>query len=85
SKEFINSIRLWRFIFIIFASAFGTTGIFICGLLLTMHLCSIKSFGKPYLMPITPLNTKDLDDAIRRASITKNIKEKTNISKNAVN
>lgn len=85
SKEFNNTIRLWRFIFIIFASAFGIVGMFICGLLLSIHLCSLKSFGKPYLMPLAPIDKKELDDAVIRKPISKKMNRQTNINKNAVN
>ena len=60
------AIRLSRFIFI-FAAAFfgfyGITAIIVIGLL---HLASIKSFGVPYLAPMTPKFVSSKDTIFRR-------------------
>ena len=62
------AIRLLRFIFIFFAGVAGlfgiAAGIFICGGL----LCSMKSFGVPYLSPIAP-KTKHSPDVLARVPI----------------
>lgn len=56
----VNSIRIWRIIFMIFATFSGIIGIFIAGFLLIIHLSSLYSFGKPYLYPLIPLNKEFL-------------------------
>lgn len=61
------SIRLLRFPIMIFAGLFGLFGI-ICGLLLIyIHLINLRSFGMPYLAPMTPLIIGDLKDTYVRA------------------
>lgn len=61
--DVINSIRIWRIIFMVFASFFGLIGIYMCGYLFVTILASYKSFGKPYLYPLAPVNFKVLKDS----------------------
>ena len=56
----VNAIRIWRIIFMIFATTCGIVGIFLAGILLISNLCSFTSFGKPYLYPLIPLDKKFL-------------------------
>lgn len=67
----VNAIRLWKIIFIIFASFFGLVGIVLGIFLLLIEICSLKSFGKPYLYPIIPLNTNFLNDTFILRNIRK--------------
>lgn len=53
-----NGIRFWRIIFMIFATFFGIAGIAFCGVIFTIIMCDMKSFGKPYLYPFAPFNFK---------------------------
>jgi spore germination protein KA len=82
SVEIINTLRLWRFVFIFFGSLFGMTGIFVGGLLLTIQLCSIKSFGKPYLIPLAPFIKKDHQDAIYRTTTAKRVSRSKILTEN---
>ncbi|RKD24990.1 hypothetical protein BEP19_03910 [Ammoniphilus oxalaticus] len=61
------SIRLLRFIFMILASLFGIYGILVGLIILIGHLANLRSFGVPYLSPISPLSTPDLKDVLWRA------------------
>lgn len=61
--DIINSIRIWRIIFMIFASFFGLVGLYMCGYLFVTILVSYKSFGKPYLYPLAPVNFRALKDS----------------------
>ncbi|MDP4160682.1 MAG: spore germination protein [Bacillota bacterium] len=62
-----TAIRILRFALIILAGFLGALGIMM-GLMATLvHLCSLRSFGVPYLSPIAPLSTKDLKDTMIRA------------------
>lgn len=61
--DIINSIRIWRIIFMIFSSFFGLVGIYMCGFLFVTILASYKSFGKPYLYPLAPINFRALKDS----------------------
>lgn len=48
------SARLIRFLFMIAAATFGFYGIILGIIMLTVHLCSLRSFGVPYMMPTAP-------------------------------
>lgn len=67
----INSIRVWRIIFMLFATFFGIYGIFLCGTLLILELADMKSFGKPYLYPIAPFNLEFFTENIFKKNIKK--------------
>ncbi|MNJ56417.1 Spore germination protein XA [compost metagenome] len=61
------SIRLLRFPIMALASILGLFGI-TCGLIIIyIHLLNLKSFGIPYLSPITPMSKADLNDTLFRA------------------
>ncbi|ANE49049.1 hypothetical protein SY83_19415 [Paenibacillus swuensis] len=60
------SIRMLRFIFMICAATFGLFGITVGLIVLILHLCSLKSFGVPYLSPFAPWDVDDQSDAIFR-------------------
>lgn len=64
SADIVNGIRWWRLIFIVAASIAGLFGVLIAGLFFTINLCSIKSFGMPYLFPFAPFSLKQQDDAL---------------------
>lgn len=66
-----GSIRFWRYLLMIFAALFGIIG-FMCGLLLlVINLCTIKTFGKPYLLPISPF----IKDAQNNALVRRDLKK----------
>ncbi len=61
-----TTIRILRFALIILAGFLGGVGIMM-GLMATLvHLCSLRSFGVPYLSPIAPLSARDLKDTMIR-------------------
>lgn len=65
----VNAIRFWRIFFMILATLMGIVGIFFAGILLTVKLTSLSSFGKPYLYPFIPLDKKFLlNSLIKRKS-----------------
>lgn len=59
-----TAFRLLRFIFTILGAAFGLFGLQFALLLTIIHLCSLRSFGMPYLSPLAPLILSDLKDSI---------------------
>lgn len=65
----VNAIRLWRIIFMLFASLAGIIGIFFASFVLIGHLSSLKTGAKPYLYPLVPLNKNFLKEAIIKKSI----------------
>jgi len=54
--------RLLRFLFIALGSIFGFFGIQFGLFLLIIHLCSLRSFGIPYLAPAAPLIWQNMKD-----------------------
>ena len=46
------------------ATFMGIVGIFYAGILLTVKLTSLRSFGKPYLYPLVPFDKKFLINSI---------------------
>lgn len=72
SYNFSTSLRMIRFFFILFASIFGLFGISVGLSILIIHLCTLKSFGVPYLTPLTHFieRKEDLKDTIIRPKIS---------------
>ncbi|MEG9294915.1 spore germination protein [Mangrovibacillus sp. Mu-81] len=62
SFDMAISVRLLRFLFMIGAATFGFYGIILILLMMVVHLCSLRSFGVPYMAPFapfTPVNNGD--------------------------
>ncbi|MGI9950731.1 spore germination protein [Moorellaceae bacterium AZ2] len=62
-----TAIRMLRLPMIFLAGALGLFGIFAGVLLILIHVVSLRSFGLPYLTPITPFIWEDQKDVIFRA------------------
>ncbi len=60
-----SAIRLLRFFFLLFSILLGLVGLATALLWVIVLLCSMKSFGMPYLVPIAPKTTTGLDVVIR--------------------
>ena len=67
-----SAVRYYRIILLIISTFFGIYGIFIGLIFLITKLCSITSFGFPYMAPLSPIVKSELKDAIIR---TKNNKK----------
>jgi len=65
------SIRVTRFIFMILGAVFGLFGVISGLVVLGLYLCSIRSFGVPYMYPFAPLNYEGLKDSIIRFPLWK--------------
>lgn len=61
------SIRLLRFPMMFFGAFLGLFGIMTALMALLIHLCSLRSFGVPYLSPATPLDLRGFKDFFIRA------------------
>lgn len=61
------SIRFLRFIFMIASGVFGIFGFMVTLFVMLVHLCSLRSFGVPFLAPFAPLIPGDLKDTQIRA------------------
>lgn len=60
------AIRMLRFPVMFMAGLFGLYGIMLFIIVMLVHLSSIKSFGVPYLSPISPLNMMGMRDLFMR-------------------
>lgn len=60
------AVRMIRFPFMLLAATFGLFGIILGGISLVFHLCSLRSFGIPFLAPFAPMVPVDLKDTLIR-------------------
>ncbi|CAG7655928.1 spore germination protein [Paenibacillus allorhizosphaerae] len=60
------SIRIIRFGLMGLAATFGLFGITVGLVALVLHLCSLRSFGIPYMAPFAPFIVQDQKDSILR-------------------
>ena len=51
NRDLANAVRLWRFLIAALSAIAGLYGVAAGGLVLLMHLLSLKSLGLPYLAP----------------------------------
>ncbi|GAF63426.1 spore germination protein [Bacillus sp. TS-2] len=63
------SFRMLRFPMMLLSATFGLYGIAVGCLIILLHLCSLRSFGIPYMSPIAPFNLQDQKDSILRLPI----------------
>lgn len=54
--DVVNSVRLWRIIFILTSTALGLIGIVAAGFILIIRLASIDDLGISYLSPFSPFS-----------------------------
>lgn len=66
SYSFTLVVRLQRFGFMLLSATMGLYGMYFGMIILVLVLCSIESFGVPYLRPFSPLNAKEQNDAVYR-------------------
>ena len=66
SYTMATAARLLRFVFIICAGAMGFYGMNLIFFVVLVHLCSLRSFGVPYMSPFAPLNPEGLGDTFFR-------------------
>ncbi|RSL34725.1 spore germination protein [Salibacterium salarium] len=58
--------RLIRFFLMVLAASFGFYGLILSFIVIIVHLCSLRSFGIPYMSPIAPFIPADFGDSIIR-------------------
>ncbi|ASJ52668.1 spore germination protein [Brevibacillus formosus] len=61
------AIRMLRFPVMFLAGMFGLYGIMLFLIVILIHLSSLKSFGVPYMSPLSPLNLTGMKDLFIRA------------------
>ncbi|WP_249366986.1 spore germination protein [Neobacillus rhizophilus] len=64
--ELAIAIRMLRFPFMAIAASFGLFGIIVGLIAMVLHMCSLRSFGVPYMAPFGPFIKEDQKDAIFR-------------------
>ncbi|WP_342601217.1 spore germination protein [Psychrobacillus sp. FSL H8-0483] len=62
SYDLAIAVRVLRFVFMALAATFGLFGITVGIIALILHLCSLRSFGVPYMTPLAPFNVSDQKD-----------------------
>ncbi|MCP8967879.1 spore germination protein [Ectobacillus ponti] len=66
SYEMAIPIRVLRFLMMLLAASFGLFGITMGLLGMVLHLCSLRSFGAPYMAPFSPIRLAGQKDMIFR-------------------
>lgn len=61
------ALRMLRFPMILMAGTLGLLGIMLLMILIVVHLCSLRSFGVPYLQPMAPMKTREMKDTAIRS------------------
>jgi spore germination protein KA len=69
--NFTMAVRMLRFIFIGLAATFGLYGMILGLIALVLHLCSLRSFGVPYMESFGPFNLSDQKDSLFRFPLKK--------------
>ena len=69
--DFVNALRIWRFIFLFFATIAGMIGIVVSIIYFIIKLSDVETEGMPYLEPFSPLHFNGLKDSIIRFPIHK--------------
>lgn len=64
------TLRTLRFVGMLFAALLGMFGTILFFLLLCSHLTKLKSFGVPYLTPVSPYRLRDWKDLFLRAPLS---------------
>ncbi|MHA6482205.1 spore germination protein [Paenibacillus sp. strain BS8-2] len=60
------SFRMLRFPLMMLAASFGLFGIIVGLIAIVLHMCSLKSFGVPYMSPLAPFNAEGNRDSVIR-------------------
>ncbi|RIE03191.1 spore germination protein [Cohnella faecalis] len=61
--------RILRFPIMILAGTLGLVGVMLGFILIVVHLSKLRSFGLPYLSPVTPTRFRELKDVFLRSPI----------------
>lgn len=82
--EFINGIRWYRLMFMIGGAFLGIIGIIIVLIIFLAKVTSTKSFGKPYLMPFSPISITGFKNSIIKYPLRKLNKRRAYLSNNII-
>ena len=76
--EFINALRLYRFLFMLGGALFGIHGILLIFIFMIINLSSYDFLGMPYLAPFAPPITASLRDSIIKSKMI-NLKQRNHL------
>lgn len=62
--EMINGVRWYRLLFMLGACLMGILGVVMTFIYFIVKLCSIQSFGMPYLLPFSPISITGLKNSL---------------------
>lgn len=65
------ALRMLRFPMIFLAGSLGLMGVMLGVIFILIHLCTLRSFGVPYLTPMAPMKFRDMKDVLIRAPLWK--------------
>ena len=71
-QDFQSFIRLYRYLLMILSLILGMIGILFGFILIITNLCNIKSFGKPFLIPFSPIIKKNKKTLIKNGLLVQN-------------
>lgn len=63
------ALRLLRYPMMILSATFGLFGMMAGIIIIVLHLCSLRSFGVPFMSPLAPLTAPDLSDTLFRVPL----------------
>lgn len=81
--DFVNAIRWWRIIFLLFGSLAGIVGITMAGILFINKLSSITTLGVPFLAPFSPLYPSELKNNTIKQPVNKKKSRPPYLTKNS--
>lgn len=64
-----DAVTPLRLMLVILAGVLGAFGIIIGLLIILIHMCSVRSFGTPYLSPFSPFTFRDIKDTFIRVPL----------------
>ena len=65
------ALRMLRFPMILLAGSLGLMGVMLGIIFIMIHLCTLRSFGVPYLSPMAPMKIREMRDVLIRAPLWK--------------
>ncbi|MCA1021088.1 spore germination protein [Halobacillus litoralis] len=77
-----GSVRILRFVLMIFAATSGVFGMLIFTIAMCIHLVSLESFGRPFMAPFAPLSISGLKDTLIRFPLWWSSRKKTSGGRN---
>ncbi|MDB5055480.1 MAG: gerKA [Bacilli bacterium] len=63
------AIRLLRFPIMLLSGTLGLLGLMLAVIVIIVHMCTLRSFGVPYLSPMGPMKGRDMKDVLMRAPL----------------